>query len=490
MRLSPTCFPLAHRYAPRPPAPGGNIREPSARGRVFPHTERHVQAVWYDPRWRPANLRTHRGEAIEVESPGTWNLEAGPDFLGATLLIGPERRRISGDVEVHIFPSGWKQHGHHTDRRYRRVCLHLTYFEGVVPDNELPPGTVQVALRPALKQQPTFAFEQIDIAAYPYAGRADEPPCRKLIAGWTIDERAALLEAAGHERMRVKAERMAAAIADAGLDQTLYAAFMTALGYQHNKLPFQQLAALLPVDRLQQIAAGDTVRAYAVLTGMSGLLPEDLAGRWDDETRSFMRSLWDVWWKERPHLPAPLERSDWRRHGIRPLNHPLRRLFAAAKIFAAGADALARLDTWMQGPPEKLLTRLASVERTGPDGYWDFRSSAGGKKSAARIALVGRERWEIIALNTVIPLAAACGFEPTLVLRALDALPPEKSNQIIRQTAFYLFGPDHPSLLLETPSRRQGIQQIFHDHCINDRSRCARCRFPGICAQIKTETAS
>jgi hypothetical protein len=36
-------------------------------------------------------------------------MEPGPDFLGAVLRIGPERRRIRGDVEIHLRPSDWRR---------------------------------------------------------------------------------------------------------------------------------------------------------------------------------------------------------------------------------------------------------------------------------------------------------------------------------------------------------------------------------------------
>ena len=56
----------------------------------FPFSERHVQAAWYDPEFRPAHLITTTGEPLTVEQPGRWNLEAGPDFLGAVLRVGRE----------------------------------------------------------------------------------------------------------------------------------------------------------------------------------------------------------------------------------------------------------------------------------------------------------------------------------------------------------------------------------------------------------------
>ncbi|MGA1530250.1 MAG: DUF2851 family protein [Kiritimatiellia bacterium] len=471
-------FPASTLYAPGPLAPPHLAAEPPARGRSFDYTERHLQAVWYDPRWRPVELRSHRGEIITVETPGAWNLEAGPDFLGAALLVGPEKRRITGDVEIHIFPHGWRQHGHQRDRRYRKVCLHLTYFEGPLPGDELPPGALQAALRPLLKVDPGFAFEHIDVAAYPYAGRADIPPCRKVLSSWPVEARLQMLEAAGQERLRRKAERLSASMNEQGIDQTFYEGFMTALGYQHNKRPFAELAKLLPVETLRSVAGGDHEKAYAAMLGVSGLLPEELKDGWDAATRKLVRGCWDSWWKIRADLPETMARSAWRLSGIRPLNHPLRRMAAAAWLFTRHGDATKLLESWVAGEPGELITRLEASCAMPRDFYWIRRASLGGQPAKSDVALVGEDRWQVIALNLVIPLAAACGFDPRRVQGLMAALKPEGVNQIVRQTRHYLFGPDAPSVLWGSANRRQGVQQIFHDYCLGDRSRCADCAFP------------
>lgn len=473
-----TYFPCAGWYAGDDEAKNPSVRDPRAGGRVFDYTERHLQALWFDPRWRPSTLKTWQGEEVAVESPGNWNLEAGPDFTGASLIVGPEKRRITGDVEIHVFPSGWKQHGHHLDPRYRNVCLHLTYFEGMVPEEWLPRGALQIALRPSLQADPGFAFDHMDIAAYPYAGRAEVPPCRKILSAWTADERAAFLVSAGHARMRRKAARLFRDISQRGIDQVLYENIFAALGYQHNKLPFLKLSAAVPLDLLRSVSRGNVLDAYAVLCGASGLLPTTLKDTWDEETRQFVRSLWDVWWRVQELVPATLTRSDWRLNGIRPLNHPLRRLYAAAAMFAAGRGGLQLLEGWMAEEPRNFIRGIQSQFDFDQEAYWNFRQSLGGKKSKQPLSLIGPERWELIGLNIVLPLAVACGFRPDQVHERLAMLGPEPENGIIRQTAFYLLGKDYPSALLGDAVRRQGLQQIFHDYCLNDRSRCAGCALP------------
>ena len=91
-----------------------------------PITERHVQALWYDAKLRPPALRTVDGACLRVVDPGVWNLEAGPDFHGAVLEIGRERRRLCGDVEIHLHPTDWTTHGHVRNAAYGHIVAHVT----------------------------------------------------------------------------------------------------------------------------------------------------------------------------------------------------------------------------------------------------------------------------------------------------------------------------------------------------------------------------
>jgi len=114
-----------------------------------------LQCVWADARLRPSLLATAAGEPVQVEHPGEWNTGPGPDFLNAALRVGPELRRLTGDVEIHVRPADWQRHRHADDPRYRRVCAHVSYYPGILPAAELPVGALQIALRPALAYTPS-----------------------------------------------------------------------------------------------------------------------------------------------------------------------------------------------------------------------------------------------------------------------------------------------------------------------------------------------
>jgi hypothetical protein len=383
-------------------------------------------------------LKTSEGEPVIVEHPGDWNLEAGPDFLNAVLLVGKEKRRSSGDLEIHIHSNGWKQHGHDEDARYDNVRFHIVYFQGM----EIP-GLIQIPLQETLATDPRFSFENIDLTAYPYSIPSGDFP----LLGIHPDQKIQWLESAGEERLRLKAERFAFAMQSKEPGQLLWEELMAALGYKNNKAPFRQLAAILPLERLWSLARTPD-EAYALLLGLSGLLPDSPDPALDTQTRRFIRSTWDFWWKQNERLKEQtMEKSAWTLAGIRPANHPVRRLMAAAH-YAFKIPELAS--------HEKLLTDF-------PSNHWKTHMT--WKTKCEPTALVGASRANAIVTNILVPWRAASG----VVELNLARLPVEPINSIIRQTAHTLFGPDHSPKVYGSALARQGLIQIFHDYLITHR---------------------
>ena len=258
-------------------------------------TERHVQAIWYDAALRPTNLVTRRGSAVTVISPGDWNLGAGPDFKNAVLEIGPDRRRIVGDVEVHLCPADWDFHRHGADPNYRNVIAHVTWGCGPVPGS-LPPGAVSIWLGRFVASRTSFSPEQVDLTAYPYARLPlGTRPCEERI-GHDPDLARQILSEAGRHRLQMKARRIGGRLCAARGErgQVFYEEVMTALGYRRNQVQFRHVAERIPIAELP--ADGASARA-AMLT----------AGAFEE----------------------------WDRTGYRPSNTPERRLEGAAAIFTA-----------------------------------------------------------------------------------------------------------------------------------------------------------
>ena len=309
-----------------------------------PVTERHVQAIWYDAAFRPGNLVTRRGSEVRVVSPGEWNLEAGPDFLNAVLEIGPDRRRLAGDVEVHLAPSDWELHRHGEDPAYRNVIAHVTWGCGPVPAS-LPAGAVSIWLGRFVASEPTFTPEQIDLSAYPYARLpAGARLCEEEIGGDPVLARR-ILAAAGRDRLCLKARRiLGRLVASAGdRKQVFYEEVMTALGYKRNQAQFRHVAERVPIADLPS-EVGAAKAALAV------------AGSFEE----------------------------WNCRGFRPHNAPQARLEHAAEVFAS--------------TPTMALADAADFARDACRAM--VRTMCGGR-------FMGRGRAAAIVANVVLPFALA-----------------------------------------------------------------------------------
>lgn len=467
-------FPLSQDFRALCSGPGC-VRETHAPFDDFLYSERHLQALWYDVQYRPTELVTMDGERVTVEHPGDWNLEAGPDFLGASLLLSNPQRRIAGDVEIHIRPADWRAHRHGNDPRYDNVCLHVCYFPGVLDADELPPGCLQLSLRSAIRAIPDFSFENIDPMAYPYAVRGPETPCSRILRDWDEERRGALLDAAGQERLRVKTLRIRSGIAEHGAEQAFYEEFLCALGYKNNKIPFRTLAIRLPLQYLRRLSGDDPLRAYAVLLGCSGLLPTALGEDWSPDGRKLIRQCWDHWWPLAASLePHGMSFTDWQIGGMRPTNAPMRRLMAAAWLFCSPTrfpEQFLQLDS---SSPKKWLQQLAPLLACTDAPYWPNYLSLSGEPLEKPIQLLGRDRIAALTCNVFLPFFVA--RHPSAAPVAFHELPAESQNRLMKRTAESLFGLKHNARLYSSALRRQGLLEIFQDFCMPDRSRCNHCQ--------------
>ena len=383
-------------------------------------SERHVQAIWYDGTLRPEGLRTADGAQVRVVDPGRWNLESGPDFLDAVLEIGGERRRVRGDVEVHVRAADWSAHGHGRDPAYAGVVAHVTWHPGPPPvtgAESLPPRCARICLGDALRTRPDFSPDEIDLAAYPYARLPATPrPCEERFAR-APDAALALLRAAGERRLEGKARRLAALFVRSGdRAQTFYEEMMAAFGYKHNAAPFRALAQTLPWRELPPTpGAAATALSCAADLGVA------------------------------PRVP-------WRTANVRPSNSPARRIDEAARLFAGELPALLRR-----------LDACDLAVRTGQQAALDILRAArplGARRAAAMLA------------NVLIPFARA---EERLA-RVPEWIFPEDLNSTVRLMAFRLFGRDHnPALYAGNGLLVQGLIQVHRAYCLAAHPDCSAC---------------
>ena len=205
------------------------------------YTERDLHDLWERQRFRREGLLTEDAEPVSIEFPGIRWGEGGPDFRGALLVLGGERR--CGDVELHLTPSGWRAHGHRRDGAYASVILHVVLRR----DPFLEPP----------RDLPLLVLE-------PYLHGAVAPA-----AGGGADED---LDALGEEWFAERRSRTERAIERSPADDVLYREILVGLGYKHNKAAMAELARRCPLASLE----GDAAAVERRLRGAAEALPRAL----------------------------------------------------------------------------------------------------------------------------------------------------------------------------------------------------------------------
>lgn len=438
--------------------------------------ERLLQAIWQHQRLLRDQLRTLDGETVRVLHPGFGSVEGGPDFRGAVVQIGDAEPR-SGDVEVDIRASGWHAHGHDRNPAFQSVFLHVVWDAEHAAANAPQILTLRNSLDAPLGELSLWLEREPAKSLSENLRGKCSAPLRELAE----QSRTALLREAARVRFEAKAAHLQARARHAGWNQALWEGLFRALGYKHNVWPMQCLA-----ETRERWAQGGTspLALQARLLGLSGLLPAELT-RAQAGGDSYLRCVWDCWWRERDELAdCALPRTVWKFHGLRPANHPQRRLAFAAHWLAAG-DLPAKLERWCATKlaDNKLLDSLMQVLQVAGDEFWSWHWTFRSARLKKPQPLLGATRVTDLAVNVILPwlwTRAAEGKSPALrdeIERRYFAWPSAEDNAVLRLARQRLLG-GAPRRALNGAAEQQGLMQIVRDFCDHSNAICENCQFP------------
>jgi hypothetical protein len=502
--------------------------------------ERLAQCIWLDSLFLHDGLRTDSGQPLKIVQTGRWNLDEGPDFLGAHLTIGG--RDVRGDVEVHLEAEGWRQHRHHLNPQYDGVALHAYLWQ---TENPRPARNSQgmaiegFAMEPHLFPDLETIRQTIRVEDYPYRAASAIGRCQPVFCSLDPAYVGELLDAAGRERLEGKASRLADQSVGVATAQLFYQALMIALGHKANKSLFFLLSKRAPIgellDYLRDVGAagaGDGVRArqffQAALLSVAQLAPADCdahvppapcgarvppascgagvppasdlatAPATDAETGAYLTGLRALW---RPVAGYFSDRTipptrQWTA-GVRPVNFAQRRIAGLAHLlgrwFLAGepAEALSRrIREFPSGEPLKTRRRwiqrelISAFEVDDAEDFWAWHYNFTSRRTVRPMKLIGKDRAASIAFNALLPLvlfwARRTGDTPLeeRVWDVFEAFPPLESNAIVRYMRMRLFGESPVAgALLDSEARQQALFQIFASCCYHNETSCEDCRF-------------
>lgn len=394
-------------------SPVPRIRELEIQARLF---HGHYGSEW----------TTTCGEKFRILHFGEWNREAGPDFKNARIEF--EKRGLEeGDIEVDGDARDWENHGHARNPAFVNTRLHFfLHSEGAVAfarsceNRHIPQARLVVENPPVLigmSPTGTVSFE---------AARA-------------------MIDRAARFRMEAKHHAFLSASRLHGEEEALFFGIAAGLGYKNNAIPF-----LLTAQRVGwKFIRGE--EGEAMLFGIAGFLEPRSFDDADEITKTYLKPLWETWWKVRDtYSRSVLQRSIWKLSGIRPANHPHRRLGALA---AAGRN-FSVLQRQIRDIGEKGFVRFFE-ELQHP--YWTHHWNLSADPLAKPIALVGSDRATDLLINTFLP-----SRDPDVIEQRLRAIRGPQPSGILKRASLWLCG-EAAEGFLRTAWDQQGLLQLYRD---------------------------
>lgn len=417
-----------------------------------------LQSIWFNGQFGRTFYTTDHLPVV-IRQLGFWNRSAGPDFLNASAEINGIVH--TGPLEIDIRASDWETHGHSENPAFDDTILHVifeppsqTHYTRTsqhreVPKIIVPPHLIQQALQHPLQATTTA-----------HAGRCSTPLQHMPLKD--VDQ---LMQEAARHRCHQKAKRLQIIHETHGKDQALWIALAETLGYRPNKINMVLLTQRLPIHYLQQ----HTHLAFPLLFGVAGFLHPEIHEKSADDSKLWLQDLWQTWWKHRSeHEVTPERRIPWSFQGIRPINHPQRRIAALAHI-ASHWPTFRKLSL-----QPKLLTPWLSDLR---DPFWSHHFTLTSERKDSPLALIGKDRIQDLLVNHLLPLRISQGDD--IAWQHYLKLPAPATSEPVQRALIRLFGKrDDIASFSRKAWQHQALLQIYHDFCLQDNSDCAHCPFP------------
>ena len=439
-----------------------------------------VRAIWQHQRIRRHALQTLDGQLLRVWHPGFPNVEPGPDFRAAVIQIGEAAPR-TGDVEVDLQASGWRGHRHDQNPAFANVALHVVWHAERAASTL--PTLVLRELLDAPVDELALCLGREPAGAWPELLRGQ---CCAPLKEFPREALTGLLHDAARVRWESKAAQFRARAREAGWEQAFWEGMFRALGYKHNAWPMQNLAE---ARAGWELTVAGPLQWQARLLGLSNLLPAE-APRERTAAARFVRQAWDCWWRERDALATQvLPRAAWRLAGLRPANHPQRRLALAAHWLAQG-DLVERLERWFTSRVREssLASSLLSWLQVPRDEFWSWHWTLRTGRLSRPQPLLGLTRVTDLAMNVILPwfwVRALEGRNEQLQHEAEYRYfhwPAGEDNSRLRFGRERLLGGASKRALVDAASQ-QGMLQVLRDFCAHSNALCEQCRFPELVRQ-------
>ncbi len=341
----------------------------------FTLSESVIQKIWLRQDFANTKLKTIFGKELIVEDPGRWNFQEGPDFKEARLVL--DGVEVVGDVEVHINLLDWHYHQHERDTNYDRVLLHVVlYLEDDCQATKVRTSKGHTPellhLMPLLSQD--LESYAMDDALLKLEQQSELEWVAELV-GLPLEKRRYLLKQQMRRRWQQKLAYAKGRLVAHGWEAACHSYALEVLGYKRNRTPMLRLAERHPLAHmLETLFEHQTSNA---------------------ERRTLTA---DELFKE--------EADSWKLNGLRPANHPRKRLGQYLEV-------VMKQPHW----PDRLMDCLQQF----PVAATEFNTAAfrkavglpGLNKGLGKFvfdSIISEKRLNTLVVDAILPLATVAGW--------------------------------------------------------------------------------
>ena len=372
--------------------------------------------IWENQYFDKKGLYTYQGQSIQVIHPGVRNINSGPDFSDAQIKIGSTV--WAGAVEIHVKSSDWKAHGHHFDKAYDQVILHVVWV------NNLEVQSSSGMPIPALELC-HITDKQLLLGYSLFLENANSIPCARLLSSVPHQVFKDMLDATFQARIHKGAIQTGHLYQKSqDWEQVSYLMLGKSFGFKINAEAFLTLVKLVPLNIIRKLRF-NLFQLEAMYFGQSGLLTRINGDQYFQQLEREFNYLTQKY----KLSPTTLKREVWKFHRLRPGNSPVLRI-------AQFASTMQQQYFTFSDIRENTHAGCYQSLKIHPSDYWRSHYDFGKSGSVSSDGKLGISSIENLVINTVVPVLSGYAYR-TKQVKYLDRaiqiarrLKPEK-NRIV-----------------------------------------------------------
>ncbi len=342
-----------------------------------------VSFIWKFQYFNNNQLRTVKSQTLEIIQVGQENMNAGPDFFNAQVII--DNQKWAGNVELHVNASDWYVHGHEKDTHYDNVILHVVW------ENDAPVYRKDNTLLPTLELNTIVDIAVVNNYRKLFSGKMKWIPCQDSIVNVDNFIKDSWLERLYIERLEQKAATVLALAAQSNNDweAVLYKLLLKSFGLKVNGEAFFMLSNVIDYSIIRKERAS-LERLEALFFGSAGLLEKTVEEAYYKKLKKEYNYLAVKYKLEKAVIPVDFFR-------LRPANFPTLRLAQFAGLYHRHQQLFLRLiDT-------KDLKSIYELLAVSASQFWTthYTFEARSKNSQKKLS---KSFIELALINTIIPL--------------------------------------------------------------------------------------